>query len=123
MNCSSRLLSTLYIATSSGLAWTAVLEYLYGPMWAACLFAAAGIVPVIAVVRESVIGDQRRALAQWSARAAAPVPALVGPDPDAAEDIVRAELDGACCERWWTSLGNDHDRTCRHHIRRSSSAA
>ncbi|WP_328875903.1 hypothetical protein OHT76_40715 [Streptomyces sp. NBC_00287] len=118
MNCSSRLLAALYGATSAGLAWTAVLEYRYGPMWAACLFAAASIVPVIGVVRESVICDQRRALAGWARRAAAPS----GPETDAAEDIVRAELDGACCERWWTSLGSDHDRRCPHRIPRSSAA-
>ncbi|MBC2905493.1 hypothetical protein [Streptomyces cupreus] len=122
MNCSSRLLGALYVTTSSGLAWTAVLEYRYGPMWAACLFAAASIVPVIGLVRESVIGDQRRALAEWGRRAAAPVPSGAGRDMDAAEDIVRAELDGACCERWWTSLGSDHDRTCPHRIPRSSAA-
>ncbi|MGV9456998.1 hypothetical protein [Streptomyces sp. NPDC003635] len=120
MNCFSRLLTALYVATSSGLAWIAVLEYRYGPMWAACLFAAASIVPVIAVVRESVIGDLRRALAEW-ARPAAPHP-LTGPVADPAEDIVRAELDGACCERWWTSLGSDHDRTCPHQVPRSSAA-
>ncbi|MDT9696941.1 hypothetical protein [Streptomyces sp. P17] len=118
MNCSSRLLAGLYVATSAGLSWTAVLEYRYGPMWAACLFAAAGVVPVIGVVRESVIGDQRRALAEWAGRAAA----TSGPEPDAAEDIVRAELDGACCERWWTSLGSDHDRSCPHRVPRSSAA-
>ncbi|WAZ25996.1 hypothetical protein STRCI_007533 [Streptomyces cinnabarinus] len=122
MNCSSRFLATLYIATSAGLAWTAVLEYWYGPMWAACLFAAASIVPVIGVVRESVIGDQRRALADRARRAAVPGPSGAGPDLDAAEDIVRAELDGACCERWWTSLGCDHDRGCPHRIPRSSAA-
>ncbi|MGW0912641.1 hypothetical protein ACWD1Z_12955 [Streptomyces sp. NPDC002784] len=120
MNCTSRLLAALYIATSSGLAWTAVLEYQYGPMWAACLFAAASIVPLIGVVRESVIGDQHRALAQWARRAVSDP--FTGPDEDAAEHIVRAELDGACCERWWTSLGSDHDRTCPHRVPRSSAA-
>ncbi|MEV0174611.1 hypothetical protein AB0I00_26270 [Streptomyces sp. NPDC050803] len=120
MNCSSRLLGALYIATSAGLAWTAVLEYEYGPMWAACLFAAASIVPVIGVVRESVIGDQRQALAEWEDRVERARRAATG---DAnAEDIVRAELDAACCERWWTSLGSDHDVTCPHRIPRSSAA-
>ncbi|MBD0839532.1 MULTISPECIES: hypothetical protein [unclassified Streptomyces] len=116
MNCSSRLLGALYIATSAGLAWTAVLEYEYGPMWAACLFAAASLVPVIGVVRESVIGDQHRALAEWEERARR------APAEGNAEDIVRAELTAACCERWWTSLGCDHDATCRHRIPRSSAA-
>ncbi|KMS77093.1 hypothetical protein ACM01_00125 [Streptomyces viridochromogenes] len=119
MNCSSRFLCALYIATSAGLAWTSVLEVRYGPAWAACLFAAASIVPVIAVVRETVIGEQRRWLLELVARAGR------GSEGggDAAEAIVRAELDSACCERWWTSLGSEHDVTCRHGMPRSSSAA
>lgn len=112
MNCSSRLLCVLNVATSAGLAWTAVLEVRYGPVWAACLFAAASLVPIIAVVRETVIGEQRRIILELARRGG-----------DAAEAIVRAELDSACCERWWTSLGSEHDVTCRHWMPRSSSAA
>ncbi|MDO0909462.1 hypothetical protein QQM39_00880 [Streptomyces sp. DT2A-34] len=115
MNCSSRLLCVLYIATSAGLAWTSVLTFRYGPVWGACLFAAASLVPVIAVVRETVIGEQRRWLLELIAR--------TGRTGDTAEAIVRAELDSACCERWWTSLGSQHDVTCRHGMPRSSSAA
>ncbi|MEU9733039.1 hypothetical protein [Streptomyces sp. NPDC048002] len=122
MNCSSRLLAALYLATSTGLAWTAVLEYRYGPLWAACMFCAASIVPVIGVVRESVIGDQRRALHEWARRAVTPGPLGGGPDQDATEHIVRAELGVACCDRWWTSLGCDHDRTCAHRVPRGSAA-
>jgi hypothetical protein len=113
MNCSSRLLCALYAATSAGLAWTAVLEYQYGPAWAVCLFAAASLVPVIAVVRETVIGDYRRLI-------------LISADQvrrgDRADLIVRTEIDTACCERWWTSLGSDHDVNCPHRVRRSSAA-
>lgn len=112
MNCSSRLLCVLYVATSAGLAWTTVLEVRYGPLWAAFLFAAAGLVPIIAVVRETVIGEQRQLLLE-----------LLRRGNDAAESIVRAEIDSACCERWWTSLGSEHDVTCRHWMPRSSSAA
>ncbi|AZQ32426.1 MULTISPECIES: hypothetical protein [Streptomyces] len=115
MNYSSRFLCVLYVATSAGLAWTTVLAFRYGPVWAACLFAAASLVPLIAVVRETVIGEQRRWLLELVARA--------GRAGDAAEAIVQAELDSACCERWWTSLGSAHDLTCRHGMPHSSSAA
>ncbi|MEU6547847.1 hypothetical protein [Streptomyces sp. NPDC046859] len=115
MNCSSRLLCLLYLATSAGLAWVTVLEIRYGPVWAACLFAAASLVPVIAVVRETVIGEQDQLLRESAAPA--------GRIGDAAEAIVRAELDAACCERWWTSLGSEHDLTCRHRMPDRSSAA
>ncbi len=117
MNRSSRLLCVLYVATSAGLAWTSVLEYRYGPMWAACLFAAASLVPVIAVVRETVIWDLRRLLLRYAASLEQGCCA-----PSAADLLVREELDAACCERWWTSLGRDHDTTCPHRIPRSSAA-
>jgi hypothetical protein len=29
-----------------------------------------------------------------------------------ARALVAAELDDACCERWWTSLGWDHEPGC-----------
>ncbi|MGW0418986.1 hypothetical protein [Streptomyces sp. NPDC003015] len=115
MNRSAGLLSALYLATSTGLAWTAFLTLHQGPPWAACLFAAASLVPVIAVVRESVLQDQRHALAEMHAR-------VDGPGAGAADDIVRAELDTACCERWWTSCGTDHDSTCPRRVPRSSVA-
>ncbi|MDG9720424.1 hypothetical protein [Streptomyces sp. DH24] len=115
MNRYSRLLSTLYVLTSGLLAWTAVLQYRYGPLWAAFLFTAASLVPTIAVVRESVIGDQQRALAELSAGPR-------GQGERLADTIVRRELDAACCERWWTSLGTDHDAACAHRAPRSSAA-
>lgn len=115
MNRSPGLLSALYLTTSTGLAWTAVLEFRYGPLWAACLFAAASLVPVIAVVRESVICEQRRTVADLRKRAR-------GSGEGSADLIVRAELDAACCERWWTSFGTDHDATCPRRVPRSSAA-
>ncbi|MDH6589283.1 hypothetical protein M2161_008389 [Streptomyces sp. SAI-133] len=117
MNRSAGLLSALYLATSTGLAWTAVHALRHDPPWATCLFAAASLVPVIAVVRESVLCEQRRALAETRGRPD-------GAGAGAADDIiVRAELDTACCERWWTSCGTDHDSTCPRRVPRSSSAA
>jgi len=111
MNRSGRLLSALYLATSAGLAWTAVLEFRHGPRWAAFLFAAASLVPVIAVVRETLIADLLRT---------AVTPRR--PEHTDADALVREELDAACCERWWTSLGTDHDQVCPHGSRRSSAA-
>ncbi|MFF4835891.1 hypothetical protein [Streptomyces sp. NPDC001315] len=115
---SSRFLCALYLATSAGLAWAAALEFRYGSAWAGCLFAAASLVPVIAVLRESVLCDHRRAVARLRRLNAAP-PAHVGTALDVA---VRTQLDAACCERWWTSLGTDHDSACRDRTRRSSAA-
>ncbi|MEV6961062.1 hypothetical protein AB0M97_18070 [Streptomyces sp. NPDC051207] len=115
MNRYSRFLSTLYVLTSGLLAWTAVLQYRYGPLWAGLLFTAAGLVPTVAVVRESVIGDQERALAELAAGPRRPGERV-------ADAIVHAEFGAACCERWWTSLGTDHDAACAHRAPRSSAA-
>ena len=115
MNCLPRLLCAIYVATSAGLAWTSVLQYRHGPTWAVYLLAAASLVPVIAIVRE----------AEWHEERTAAVPAgyAVGLDvTEAADDVVQAELDAACCERWWTSCGTDHDSRCPHRVPRSSAA-
>lgn len=110
MNHPHRLLCVLYVATSAGLAWTTALELRYGPIWAACLFAAASLVPVIAFVREAELTEP------------APLYEVWGVEPGIDDDVVRAELDAACCERWWTSCGTDHDTVCPHRIPRSSAA-
>jgi hypothetical protein len=92
-----------------------VLELRHGPRWAAFLFAAASVVPVIAVVRETLIADLLRA--GVTPRRPGRTAAIVREDA-----LVRQELHAACCERWWTSLGTDHDRVCPHGSRRSSAA-
>jgi hypothetical protein len=33
---------------------------------------------------------------------------------DCALAFAAVELDDACCERWWTSLGRDHEPGCGH---------
>ena len=111
MNRSGRLLCALYLVTTGGLASTAVLDFAHGPLWVAFLFAAASVVPVIAVVRETLIRD----LVAEGTGSRRPV-------RSAADQIVREELYAACCERWWTSLGTDHDAGCPHRIPRSSAA-
>ncbi|MCH0566544.1 MULTISPECIES: hypothetical protein [unclassified Streptomyces] len=123
MTWSSRLLNTLYATTSTGLAWTAELQFRYGLAWAGCLFGAACVVPVIAVVRESVLCDLRRETAAHAAGRTRPPRASTDRARGCAtEATVRTELGAACCERWWTSLGTDHDTACRAQSRRSSAA-
>ncbi|MEV0981458.1 hypothetical protein [Streptomyces sp. NPDC049915] len=105
MSWSARALCALYVVTSAGLAWTAVLDFGHGPARAGCLFSAASLVPLIALVRETESPGCGG-----------------GARPDATEALVRAELGAACCERWWTSLGTSHDAACRHRTHRSNAA-
>ncbi|MCX5329329.1 hypothetical protein [Streptomyces sp. NBC_00140] len=110
MNCPQRLLCALYVSSSSGLALTTVHEFRHGPWWAAGLFAAASLVPLVAVVREA------------EPRAPATERRLRGVGPGTDDDVVRGELDAACCDRWWTSCGTEHDAACPHRVPRSSAA-
>ena len=114
MSWSGRLLCVLYVATSAGLACTAGIAFESGSAWVACLFAAASAVPLVAVTRESLIGELRFRLAEEGRRKERSSAVV--------EWVVRGELDAACCERWWTSLGQDHDTVCRHWLPRSSAA-
>lgn len=108
MNCPQRLLCTVYVTTSAGLALTAVQEFRHGPLWAAFLFGVAGLVPLVAVVREVENPEP-----------AAPPRRAPRPGPD---EIVRASLRAACCEPWWTSCGTQHDAGCRSRPSRRSAA-
>ena len=68
MSMGSRAMCGLYIATALWLAWCAVRQYQYGALWAACLFAAASVVVVIGVVRETVLAEERRTIAALQQR-------------------------------------------------------
>jgi hypothetical protein len=50
----------------------------------------------------------------------------VGATPDQDHDTLMAEairdLNDACCERWWTAIGTDHDPDCPNQQRRSDAA-
>jgi hypothetical protein len=37
-------------------------------------------------------------------------------------DEAALSLNNACCERWWTALGTDHDPECTNQKRRRSAA-
>ena len=118
MSLLGRLLCALYGLTSVWLAWCAVRQYQYGgSAWTVPLFVAASIVPVVAVVREAVLAEERHTVAVLRRQ---------GEPRDKRRDdlcaaIACAELDAACCERWWTSLATDHDPACPNQ-RRSRAA-
>lgn len=109
MSLPSRFLCALYGLTSLWLAWCAVREYQYGgSLWPVPLFAATSIVSVIAVVRETVLADEHRTIAVLRRRDGR----CTTRRDEMCEAIACAELNAACCERWWTSLATDHDPTC-----------
>lgn len=75
------------------------------------LLAAAAVLFVIAIVRETVLADERRTVAEY---AAAEAERLALRDAWAAS-LAEHELRDSCCDLWWTSTGRDHFRTCPNH--------
>ncbi|MFI8531767.1 hypothetical protein ACIGMX_16195 [Streptomyces aquilus] len=111
MSRGSRTLISLYALVALWLAFCTVETLDTVPLWTTLTMAAVSITPVLAVIRETVIAELREVAASRATHSV-----------DQAEAAARAELDAACCERWWTSLGTDHDPTCRHQTPRSSAA-
>lgn len=103
-----RALCSLHGLLGIWLAYCAVQSGRNGVAWAVIVFAAASLVPVISVIRESELADQQRGVAVRAEREAR-VQAWV--DEDAAA-VARVELAAACCDIWWTSAGADHEATC-----------
>ncbi|MFP3990675.1 hypothetical protein U9R90_25060 [Streptomyces sp. E11-3] len=111
----ARALCSLHSAALVWLAYCTITTARYGAAWAAILFAAASLMSVIAVIREMDAGDRA-----YAARHHAP--AAEAEDQAALLDDAVRDLDNACCERWWTALGTDHDPTCPVQQPRSDAA-
>ncbi|CAL9345853.1 MULTISPECIES: hypothetical protein [Streptomyces] len=110
MSRGSRVLTVIYIAVALWLAYCTVRTWGAVPAWTTLAMAAASLAPVLGVVRETVIADERRAVAvlrEREGRRAAWRDA-------AAAAVARAEVEAACCERWWTSCATEHDPNCAH---------
>lgn len=111
-----RALCSIHGALGIWLAYCAVQSGRNGVAWAVILFAAASLVPVISVIRETELAEEQRLvalMAEGEARTdATPY--------DTAKGVARVALAGACCERWWTSLEAEHDDTCPTNDHRSA---
>jgi hypothetical protein len=103
-------------ACSLFLVFATVQQALYGEMWAVAALAACSLVPLVAIVREGEHADTVTGIRTDTERAARL--------RDRAEQkrlrASAAALWHACCERWWTSFGTDHDPECRHQQRSSA---
>jgi hypothetical protein len=90
------------------LAFATVQQALYGEPWAVAALAACSLVPLIALVRETEHADNMAAIRTDTERAAR---LRDRKDQRSLRETADA-LGHACCERWWTSFGTDHDETC-----------
>jgi hypothetical protein len=102
----------LYAAAAGLTARCAAVSARHGAWWYAAGLAVTALLLAVAVGREYVAADNRRAAAVRAERAARQrtVDALMPGMRRLADAFVLADaLDTACCERWWTSCGTDHD--------------
>lgn len=99
-------LTTLYTTAALFLLRCAMVSGQHGSWPYTCLFAAAAIAFGTAIAAHTWLRDELRAAHAHAERLARPT----DPRP-AIEDAVRLELALACCERWWTSCGAEHDTT------------
>ncbi|MFP3991130.1 hypothetical protein U9R90_27405 [Streptomyces sp. E11-3] len=99
----------LHLTAGLCLAFVTVQYALYGPWPLALLFGIVSVVPLDAAIHlaahDPATDGRRRGVALT--------------DEDSAA-LVRAALNQACCERWWTALGTDHDPTCHNGRRRNA---
>lgn len=99
MSSGSRALTIAYTCTALWLAWCALQQYRYGALWVAPVFGAASLMPVIAVVRETVIAEERHtvaALCEQDARRRAQAEPLPddGPPLDPGEQAAWRDIAG-----------------------------
>lgn len=104
----ARTLCCIYGATTLFLAFATVQQALYGEVWAVAALAACSLVPLIALVRETEYADTLTAVRTDAERAAR----LRDRKEQRGIREAADALGHVCCERWWTSLGTDHDETC-----------
>lgn len=109
----ARILCCIYCATALFLSFATVQQALYGEVWAVAALAACSLVPLIAIVRETEHADTVTGIRTDTERAAR----LHDREERKRLRESASALGHACCERWWTSFGSDHDETCERQRR------
>lgn len=106
MNPSARLLRWHYVAAAAFTGHCAATTANAGAPWYAAGLFVVSLLLLVALAREYVHADEKRAAARAEA-----VRAQRAERMRAWQDRERAEVDG-CCERWWMSVGAEHDTVC-----------
>lgn len=119
MTHTQRARIALHGTATTCLAFVAVQYVIYGPWPIAVLFGLASLAPIDAAVRETE-RHTGPSSDRHGAADKAPLPRRLHPTDESSVDRTVTELNTACCERWWTALGTDHDPTCRNQQRRSA---
>jgi membrane protein implicated in regulation of membrane protease activity len=104
---SARILHWHYIVGAAFTGHVAASTAAAGSWWHAAGLFVVSLLLMVALGREYIAADQRRA-AERAARMRA------------WQNQARADMERGCCERWWTSIGEEHDTT---HCARKDQAA
>lgn len=100
-------LAWLYAIAALALLRCAMVSHNHGSTAYTGFFAATACVLAGAVVHVTVMADEYRFLLGELDRARR----AAKPTAPAEDGVVAVALAGACCERWWTSAGAEHDPT------------
>ncbi|MEV0977646.1 hypothetical protein [Streptomyces sp. NPDC049915] len=114
MSRGSRILVAAHAAVGVWLVYYTVRTWGAATTWSSAIMAAAAVTVLAGVVRSTVAGVRGTGRERDTRRGARRA--------EVAEALAQRELSAACCERWWTSLGADHDTACARRTPRSSAA-
>ncbi|MGV2914466.1 hypothetical protein [Streptomyces alfalfae] len=107
MTPSARVLGWHYLAAAALTAQCAAVTARTGAGWHAIGLFVTSLLLVVAYAREHATARDRRAAAVKAERIA-----RLSTPRSRAEDQAAIALAAACCERWWTSAGIEHDAAC-----------
>jgi len=102
-------LACLYGLVALGLIGCALAHWQRGDWPTAALAAGAAILLAVATVHHAYHRDELRAAHARIERLARPRDRRASLE----DGVVRVALAAACCERWWTSAGAEHDHCTR----------
>lgn len=100
MTRSTRVLGWAYLLAALLTAHCAVTSARNEAWWYGAGLFGVSLLLIVALAREYVAADERRAAAVRAERAAR---------LRAWASQARTDLEDGCCERWWTSCGTEHD--------------
>lgn len=94
-----------YTGAAAWLGYCAHASWQHGSLPWVFGYAAIAVLLLTAVAHHAWQRDELRFLAARLERATRPADTR----PDTEDGVVRIALAAACCERWWTSAGTNHD--------------
>lgn len=107
MTSTARLMWWLYVLAAMLTAHCGITSARNHAPWYAVGLLGVSLLLLVALAREYIAADERRAAAIKAERAA-----RLRQTRPAIDGVVAVALAGACCETWWTSAGAAHDSTC-----------